>query len=258
MLPAATASASRTPFVASGGGFHHHIARPRSGGLSALGLGLAKRQVISSSAVKCSLSSTPPSAAAGIKMLGRPCTSATFPHMRPCPSRRTADVAVRSAGVDPMAVADALPAGISLPFDLPHDSQWQLWLLGAVASFAIPLATGKLGPLGKLFDKFDAAVDTAQGVAEMVDQVAEKVEEVADDIGNSLPAGALKDALEYVENLADQTEKAAEYAGDLLDKVEEVGDKVEAFAESAIAKKPSSSSSSSTSVVVSQEVKAEI
>ncbi|CAL1389011.1 unnamed protein product [Linum trigynum] len=255
MLPAATASDSRTPFVASGGGLHHHIARPRSGGLSALGRGLALRQVISSSAVKCSLSSTPPSAA-GIKMLGRPCTASTFPHPRHSSSRRTADVAVRSAGVDPVAVADALPAGISLPFDLPHDSQWQLWLLGAVASFAIPLATGKLGPLGKLFDKFDAAVDTAQGVAEMVDQMAEKVEEVADDIGNSLPAGALKEALEYVENLADQTEKAAEYAGDLLDKVEEVGDKVEAFAESAIAKKPSSSSS--TIVVVSQEVKAEI
>ncbi|CAL1390284.1 unnamed protein product [Linum trigynum] len=235
MLPA-TASRIRTPFVVAVAGLHddhHHVekenysgGRPRSGGFSSLGH-LSKSQLItSSSSVKRSLLSS--------------------------------RVVVRSAGVDPVAGTDAvvaLPAaGISLPFDLLHDSQWQLWLLGAVASFVIPLVTGKLGPLGKLFDKFDAAVDTAQGVADMVDDVAEKVEEVVDDIGNSLPAGALKDALEYVENLADQTEKVAEYTADLLDKVEEVGDKVEEFAESTIANKPTST----TTEVVPEEVKAEM
>ncbi|CAI0447894.1 unnamed protein product [Linum tenue] len=194
MLPA-TASSSRTPFVVAVAGLHddhrRHVEN-YSGGFPSLGR-LSKNQLMtSSSSVK--------------------------------PSSLSSRVVVRSGGVDPVAAATdavaALPAGgISLPFDLPHDSQWQLWLLGAVASFAIPLVTGKLGPLGKLFDKFDAAVDTAQGVADMVDDVAEKVEEVVDDIGNSLPAGALRDALEYVENLADQTEKVAEYTADLLDKV---------------------------------------
>ncbi|CAN0923150.1 hypothetical protein LINGRAHAP2_LOCUS33432 [Linum grandiflorum] len=178
-------------------------------------------------------------------------------------SSRTSNTTVRRvAGVDPVMVADTsaslqAAAGISLPFDLPTiDSNWPVWMLGAVATFAIPLATGKLGPLGKLFDKFDAAVDTAQAVADMVDDVAEKVEEVADDIGNSLPAGALKDALEYVETMADEIEKAAEYSESLLNKVEEVGDQVEEFVESAISKKPVTATT--VSQQLPQEVQAEI
>ncbi|CAN1182587.1 hypothetical protein LINPERHAP2_LOCUS36054 [Linum perenne] len=171
---------------------------------------------------------------------------------------RRNNMGVRSVGgVDPVTMADSAAslqaAGIDqLPFHFPTDSNWPVWVLGSLATFVIPLATGKLGPLGKLFDKFDAAVDTAQAVADMVDNMAEKVEDVADDVGNSLPAGALKDALDYVENMADQTEKAAEYAESLLNKVEEVGDKVEEFMESAVSNKPMTTTTAAMTVSVQQ------
>ncbi|CAN1837994.1 hypothetical protein LINPERHAP1_LOCUS35285 [Linum perenne] len=156
-------------------------------------------------------------------------------HDRVCVRRRN-NMGVRSVGgVDPVTMADSAAslqaAGIGqLPFHFPVDSNWPVWVL----------------------DKFDAAVDRAQAVADMVDDMAEKVEDVADDIGNSLPAGALKDALDYVENMADQTEKAAEYAESLLNKVEEVGDKVEEFMESAVSNKPMTTTTAAMTVSVQQ------
>lgn len=56
-------------------------------------------------------------------------------------------------------------------------------------------------------------------MAEAVEQVAEKVEEIADDIGNKLPTGKLKDALEVVETIAKETAKDAHNVDEFIEKV---------------------------------------
>ncbi|CAN0878550.1 hypothetical protein LINGRAHAP2_LOCUS12538, partial [Linum grandiflorum] len=50
-----------------------------------------------------------------------------------------------------------------------------------------------------------------------------------DDIGNHLPEGELKDALERLEEAADKLEQSAEQAGDYIDKVHKVGEDVESY-----------------------------
>ncbi|KAK8681709.1 hypothetical protein V6N13_054111 [Hibiscus sabdariffa] len=75
------------------------------------------------------------------------------------------------------------------------------------------------GPLLKFKDEVETVIDEVEAVADIVEKVAEQVEEVADDIGNHLPEGRLKDALEMVEDVAQNTADGARFAGELIDKV---------------------------------------
>ena len=52
-----------------------------------------------------------------------------------------------------------------------------------------------------------------------VEKVAEQVEKVAEDIAEGLPAGKLKNAVTFIENVADQIDDTAEVVGDAIDKV---------------------------------------
>ena len=58
-----------------------------------------------------------------------------------------------------------------------------------------------------------------EATTDIVEKVAEQVEKVADDIGNHLPKGGLKDALEFVEDIAEDTADGAHSAGEFIDKV---------------------------------------
>ena len=58
-----------------------------------------------------------------------------------------------------------------------------------------------------------------EATTDIVEKVAEQVEKVADDIGNHLPKGRLKDALEFVEDMAEDTADGAHVAGEFIDKV---------------------------------------
>ncbi|KAK8484563.1 hypothetical protein V6N11_028880 [Hibiscus sabdariffa] len=56
---------------------------------------------------------------------------------------------------------------------------------------------------------------------DIAEKVAEQMEKVADDIGNHLPDGRLKDALQIVEDMAQNTAEGAHVTGELISKVEE-------------------------------------
>ncbi|KAK8308998.1 hypothetical protein V6Z11_D02G099500 [Gossypium hirsutum] len=105
----------------------------------------------------------------------------------------------------------------------------KLWVVGLVMSIILPFWRSKWGPLLKLKDEVETIIDKAEEVTDIVEKVAGQVEEVADDIGNHLPEGRLKNALQFLEDMAQNTADGARLAGDLIDKVEEVEGKVESW-----------------------------
>ncbi|XP_022766406.1 uncharacterized protein LOC111311296 [Durio zibethinus] len=138
-----------------------------------------------------------------------------------------------------MAVCCSLESGEPpFPFNLiPGSSNWQLWALGTVISVFLPFTTSKWGPLLKLKNDADNILEAAEHISDVVEEVAEKVEKIADEVGDQLPdGGKLKATLELVEDLAEETAKDAHLAGDLIDKVQEIEDKMESFMESVDAK----------------------
>ncbi|XVF36648.1 hypothetical protein REPUB_Repub19eG0075200 [Reevesia pubescens] len=124
------------------------------------------------------------------------------------------------------------------PFNLlPGSNNWLLWVLGTVISLILPFTTSKWGPLLKLKNEADHILQTAENISDAVEAVAEKVEKIADEIGDQLPEGGkLRATLELVEDLAEETAKNAHLTGDLIDKVQEMEDKMESFMESVDAK----------------------
>ncbi|KAK8572394.1 hypothetical protein V6N12_028449 [Hibiscus sabdariffa] len=108
--------------------------------------------------------------------------------------------------------------GPSFPSN-PGPGSWQLWVLGFLMTMVLPFWSSKWGPLLKFKDEVETVIDEVEAVADIVEKVAEQVEEVADDIGNHLPEGRIKDALEMVENVAQNTADGARLAGEFIDKV---------------------------------------
>lgn len=68
-------------------------------------------------------------------------------------------------------------------------------------------------------EEVETVIDTVETVADIVEKVAEQVEKVADNIGDHLPEGRLKDALEFVEDIAEDTADGARLTGEFIDKV---------------------------------------
>ncbi|XP_022772287.1 uncharacterized protein LOC111314932 [Durio zibethinus] len=124
------------------------------------------------------------------------------------------------------------------PFNFfPGSNNWQPWVLGTVLSVILPFTTSKWGPLLKLKNQADNILEVAEQISDVVEEVAEKVEKIADEVGDQLPdGGKLQATLEVVEDLAEETAKNARLAGDLIDKVQEMEDKLESFMESVDAK----------------------
>ncbi|KAB2082932.1 hypothetical protein ERO13_A05G223100v2 [Gossypium hirsutum] len=119
----------------------------------------------------------------------------------------------------------------SFPFNLiPAGSSWQLWALGTLVPLLLSFTTSKWGPFSKLKNEADNMLETAEQITDVVEDVAGKVEEIADQVGEQLPdGGKLRATLELVEDLAEGTAKNAHLAGDLIDKVQEIEDKMESL-----------------------------
>ncbi|KAE8714362.1 Detected protein of unknown function [Hibiscus syriacus] len=129
-----------------------------------------------------------------------------------------------------MVVCCSVGSGPSFPSN-PGPSSWKLWVMGILMSMVLPFWRSKWGPLLKLKDEVETVIDKVEAATDIVEKVAEQVEGVADDIGNHLPEGRLKDALEIVEDIAKNTADGARLAGEFIDKVEEVEEKVESWME---------------------------
>ncbi|MBA0856327.1 hypothetical protein Goshw_026794, partial [Gossypium schwendimanii] len=119
--------------------------------------------------------------------------------------------------VNNLVVCCSIGSGPSNPGSCEFLSR-KLWVVGLVMSIILPFWRSKWGPLLKLKDEVETIIDKAEEVTDIVEEVAGQVEEVADDIGNHLPEGRLKNALQFVEDMAQNTADGARLAGDLIDK----------------------------------------
>ncbi|GMI90984.1 hypothetical protein like AT2G14095 [Hibiscus trionum] len=131
-----------------------------------------------------------------------------------------------NSSVEPGPVVPSTPT--------PGPGSWKPWILGILMSIILPMWRGNWRPLLKLKQEAETVIDTVEAVTDIVEKVAEQVEKVADEVGNILPEGRLKDALEIVEDLADETGDGARIAGDFIDKVEDMVDQVEEKVESSM------------------------
>ncbi|CAN1188654.1 hypothetical protein LINPERHAP2_LOCUS39452 [Linum perenne] len=124
-----------------------------------------------------------------------------------------------------------IPPFPSLPDPNSSPGSWKLLLVGLAMAVLVPFWRKRLWSDVK--ERFDDVVNTVEKVAEVVENVAEQIEKVADEMGNNMniPAGKLKDAFEFIEDVADKTEKGAQLTGDVIDKVQELEEKVDAYIE---------------------------
>nr|GLL18368.1 uncharacterized protein LOC109149305 [Ipomoea trifida] len=120
--------------------------------------------------------------------------------------------------------------GIPLPSGPPDSNPLKGWVIGLLISVVIPFFRHKFGS----FLQIKSAIDKVEEIVHGVEKVAEVVEKVAEEIGENLPAGKLKDAVEMIEHVAEKADKDAEALGEFIDKVEEVGDKLEDGVESLV------------------------
>nr|GEU71850.1 ribonuclease H-like domain-containing protein [Tanacetum cinerariifolium] len=121
------------------------------------------------------------------------------------------------------------PPGVPLPSGPPSGSM-RNWVVGIVLTFVLPFFTHKWGPLLLLKNKVDTVVNTAEYVVETLESVATKVDNVIDRITDDLPVDSkLRKSMVALDELVEGVAKAAHIADDIIDKVEEVEDKLESL-----------------------------
>ncbi|KAL4559011.1 hypothetical protein LXL04_031143 [Taraxacum kok-saghyz] len=120
--------------------------------------------------------------------------------------------------------ANAEPAGKPPP----SSGAWKNWVIGGLMTFIAPSITTKGGPIKLLLQKVDHIVETAENITDMVESVADKVDKVVEELEDDLPENSqIKKTLDYIEQVAEKLEKDAHTAGDFIDKVQEMQDKIE-------------------------------
>ncbi|MFS7913071.1 hypothetical protein Hanom_Chr02g00137381 [Helianthus anomalus] len=123
------------------------------------------------------------------------------------------------------------PAGKPSP---PSGSSgsWKNWVIGILMTVIVPFFTTKGGPIKLLIQGVDQIMDTAEHITEVVEAVADKVDKVVEELGDELPEGSeIKKTLDFIENIAERVERDAQTAGDFIDKVQEMEDKIEEIME---------------------------
>ncbi|KAL7616509.1 uncharacterized protein LOC111910768 [Lactuca sativa] len=127
-----------------------------------------------------------------------------------------------------IAYANVEPAGTPSPPPGSPPGAWKNWAIGILMTFIIPLVTTKGGPIKFLLQKVDQIMATAEHISDIVESVADKVDKVVDELQEDLPEDSqLRKTLDFIENVAERVEKDAHNAGDFIDKVQEMEDKIE-------------------------------
>ncbi|CAH9105134.1 unnamed protein product [Cuscuta epithymum] len=139
--------------------------------------------------------------------------------LRPVPKRGIVACIGGGAGIEPVAGSFLDPNPI------------KGWLIGILLSAVIPFFRHKFGSLMQIRNSIEQVEEVVHGL----EKVAEVVDKVAEEIGGTLPDGSLKEAVAMVERAAEKADKSAENLGELIDKVEELGEKVEERVESLVA-----------------------
>ncbi|KAL0326225.1 UNVERIFIED_CONTAM: hypothetical protein Sradi_5191800 [Sesamum radiatum] len=129
--------------------------------------------------------------------------------------------------------SSSVPPEAPLPSESePSSNSFINQILGVLMTIVVPFLSNKLGPLWIFKNKIESTVETVEQIVNAVEKVAEQVDEVTEDITDDLPEGKLKQLLDFVEDTAEKTADTADSIGDIIDKVQEAGEKVEAIVDS--------------------------
>ncbi|KAG6416291.1 hypothetical protein SASPL_123718 [Salvia splendens] len=77
--------------------------------------------------------------------------------------------------------------------------------------------------------QIEAASQTVEKIADTVENIADEVDKAAEELKAALPDGRLKEAVTFVEKLAENTSDGADKVSDLMDMVQEFDDKLDEF-----------------------------
>ncbi|KAI3760773.1 hypothetical protein L1987_51172 [Smallanthus sonchifolius] len=111
-------------------------------------------------------------------------------------------------------------------------SSWQQWI-GIITALIVPFFTRKWTSLLKIKDEVDTVVEETEKIVDRIEEVAETVDKVAKDVADHLPEGGkLRNAVVFVEGVAEEIAREAHLVDDFLHEVEEVEEKVELLVES--------------------------
>ncbi|KAL8261494.1 hypothetical protein R6Q59_025543 [Mikania micrantha] len=111
-------------------------------------------------------------------------------------------------------------------------SLWQQ-LIGMITALIVPFFTRKLTNLLKIKDEVDTVVEETEKIVDRIEEVAETVDKVAKDVAEHLPdGGKLKNAVVFVEGVAEEIAREAHLVEDFLHEVEEVEEKASLLVES--------------------------
>ncbi|KAL5705115.1 hypothetical protein ACHQM5_023737 [Ranunculus cassubicifolius] len=152
-------------------------------------------------------------------------------------SRISTKVANRTTITRIYAASNLPPAVPPVPSGSPFP-QWSKWLLFAIIPMFFPFARKNWGPLIMFRMQMKNTVSTVGTMAESIEEVARKVDQMADNITEQLPQGSkLREVIEMMDKVAEETVKAADCVEDLLQKVEDAGENVENIIAESVKKK---------------------
>ncbi|KAF5818584.1 hypothetical protein HanPI659440_Chr02g0050511 [Helianthus annuus] len=111
-------------------------------------------------------------------------------------------------------------------------SSWQQWI-GMITALIVPFFSRKWIMLLKIKDEVDTVVEETEKIVDRIEDVAETVDKVAKDVADHLPEGGkLRNAVVFVEGVAEEIAREAHLVEDFLHEVEDVEEKIELLVES--------------------------
>ncbi|KAJ9560468.1 hypothetical protein OSB04_005628 [Centaurea solstitialis] len=115
----------------------------------------------------------------------------------------------------------------------PPPTSWQQWIFGLITTLIVPFFTRKWIKILKFKDEVDVVIERTEKITDYVEEVTETVDKVAKDVADHLPEGGeWRNAVVFVEGVAEEIAREAHLVEDFLHEVEEVEEKVELLFES--------------------------
>ncbi|KAL6641142.1 hypothetical protein ACP70R_019323 [Stipagrostis hirtigluma subsp. patula] len=107
---------------------------------------------------------------------------------------------------------------------------WARLAIGSVLAAATPFLHSKWASLLRIQSEVEMAKDTAEAVAEVVEEAAAAAERVSSEVAEQLPEGGrLRTAAVLVEHASKEVVEEAHLARDVIHKVDEIEDDVKAI-----------------------------
>ncbi|KAK9130127.1 hypothetical protein Sjap_010614 [Stephania japonica] len=130
--------------------------------------------------------------------------------------------------MDLNAVENLIPGSLPPPPSGPPFPEWLNWSLLTIIPLLLSMFKNKWAPLLALKKQVDTAMGTVETIAEAVEEVAVGVDKFADEMAESLPDGSqLKEVICKVDEVAEGVIRTADFAEDIVNKVEEAGKTLE-------------------------------